>query len=55
MHGARVKCALDKLETNGTNENRTVILLTSGEGNYDNSLNTRASNAKTKIYTIALW
>lgn len=52
--GAGVKCALDELETNGTNENRTVILLTDGQGNYDNSLNTRASNTKTKIYTIAL-
>ena len=52
--GAGVKCALDELETNGTNENRTVILLTDGQGDYDNSLNARAVNDKAKIYTVAL-
>lgn len=52
--GAGVKCALDELETNGTNENRTIILLTDGKGYYDDNLNTRATNDKTKIYTVAL-
>ena len=52
--GAGVKCALDELEKNGTNENRTIILLTDGQGDYDSSLNARAVNDKAEIYTIAL-
>lgn len=52
---AAMRGPLDELDAgSGTGNDRIVVLLTDGEGDYDPSLTTRALETQTTIYTVGL-
>lgn len=53
--GAAVNASLSELDTEADlARGRIVVLLTDGDGYYDQALTTRAANSKTIIYTVGL-
>jgi Mg-chelatase subunit ChlD len=53
--GAAVAGALDELDANGAATHaRIIVLLTDGDGSYDDALTARAADSKTTVYTVGL-